>query len=192
MWAGLTLPWSRKEKCCFPAHPCIFNSSRRVVLQNKGLARVRLLFTTHGLSAAVCLSRSRKEAHGLYSILLTNRKVVCWNLIYLTMIYDISLHLFILKCVKFHFHCLSEHKWTLNVSPSQHWGYFHNGLIVCHFITFESLEISYMDKPVSEMDGFSEHQRSPFVHKELSLHEKSVEKVKCGLGFHSKSQCPWQ
>lgn len=49
-----------------------------------------------------------------------------------------------------------------------------------------------MDKPVSEMDGFSEHQMYPVVHKELPLPEKSIEKMKHGLGFHSKSPWPWQ
>lgn len=44
------------------------------------------------------------------------------------------------------------------------------------------------------MDGFSEHQMHLFVHKELSLPEKPVATVICGMGFQYKFSCPdpWQ
>lgn len=75
----LTRPWSRKEKCCFPAHPCIPNSFRRVVCRTR-LVRCGLLFTTR-----LQLRRCRKWIHGLYSSLLTHRKVLYWYLTYLAM-----------------------------------------------------------------------------------------------------------
>lgn len=49
-----------------------------------------------------------------------------------------------------------------------------------------------MDRLVSERNGFSEHQMYSFVHRELSLPEKSVKNVKPIVGFHSKSPGPWQ
>lgn len=51
-----------------------------------------------------------------------------------------------------------------------------------------------MDRPVSEMDEFSEHQMHLFVHKELSLPEKAVTMVIHGMDFQYKFSCPgpWQ
>lgn len=79
----LTLPWSRKEECCFPAHPCIPNSFRRVVVQNK-VGKVWTAFH-HTWLCCSCICRCRKWIHGLYSSLLTHRKVLYWYLICLVM-----------------------------------------------------------------------------------------------------------
>ena len=51
-----------------------------------------------------------------------------------------------------------------------------------------------MDRPVSEMDGFSEHQMHLFVHKELPLPGKPVAMVIHGMGFQYTFSCPdpWQ
>ena len=49
------------------------------------------------------------------------------------------------------------------------------------FIAFGNPKSFPMDRPLSEMDGFSEHQIHLFVHKELSLPEKPVAMVIHGM-----------